>query len=68
MASLSHSGGASNVPATASFIVSLGKQFRQWRTVSAQRRALRLLDQDALHDIGLRADQARREAARPFWR
>lgn len=34
-----------------------------WR----QRRALAALPQDRLDDLGLTLDEARREAARPFW-
>ena len=32
-----------------------------------QRRALRKLDSDALSDLGLTYDEAKREATRPFW-
>jgi len=33
-----------------------------------QRRALARLDTRLLRDIGISAEQARREAAKPFWR
>lgn len=35
--------------------------------VRRQRRALGRLDGDALRDVGLTPEQARREAARPIW-
>ncbi|MEM7422838.1 MAG: hypothetical protein AAF334_03890 [Pseudomonadota bacterium] len=36
-------------------------------TVWRERRALEVLDKDLLRDIGLTAEQARREAGRPIW-
>lgn len=39
---------------------------RAW-AVHTQRRALRRLSARQLADVGLSIDQARREAARPFW-
>ena len=35
--------------------------------VARQRRRLAELGDDALRDIGVAPDEARREAARPFW-
>ncbi|MBE1283055.1 MAG: DUF1127 domain-containing protein [Rhodobacteraceae bacterium] len=35
--------------------------------VSRQRRALRLLDDSALDDVGLTREEAQAEARRPFW-
>ena len=40
----------------------------RWLHRARSRRALRTLDARALHDIGLSAEAARREAALPFWR
>ena len=41
---------------------------RRWRTVRATRRALLVLDDARLADIGLDRLTARAEARRPFWR
>ena len=38
-----------------------------WRARIRQRRALARLDDRLLRDVGLSRDQARREAAKPFW-
>ncbi len=40
---------------------------RQARQLARQRRALGVLDAHMLADIGLSREEARREAARPFW-
>jgi uncharacterized protein YjiS (DUF1127 family) len=39
----------------------------RWRAAARQRRELANLDERALKDIGLTRDDARVEAARPFW-
>lgn len=39
-----------------------------WITRAEQRAALAELDEERLRDIGVTRDQARREAAKPFWR
>jgi uncharacterized protein YjiS (DUF1127 family) len=39
-----------------------------WVVRSRQRRALAELDKRFLDDIGVSPDEARREAAKPFWR
>lgn len=47
-----------------------GMLLRRWselRAVARQRRQLAALDDERLADLGLSADQARTEAARPFW-
>lgn len=41
--------------------------FAKWQTHRRTRRDLTDLDQHLLKDIGLTPDQARIEAARPFW-
>lgn len=38
-----------------------------WQQLAGERRALRQLDQRMLRDIGLRREDAIREASRPFW-
>lgn len=38
-----------------------------WRAVAKERRALREMDGARLADLGLTADEADREARRPFW-
>lgn len=48
----------------------LGASFatvKQWAIVSKERRTLRNMTMTQLDDLGLSADEARREAARPFW-
>jgi uncharacterized protein YjiS (DUF1127 family) len=44
------------------------EKLRFWAELRRQRRALATLDGRLLTDIGLSPDQARREAAKPFWR
>ncbi|WGW02202.1 DUF1127 domain-containing protein [Tropicibacter oceani] len=39
----------------------------RWQAVARQRRALARLDDAALRDVGLSREEARQEAARPFW-
>ena len=38
-----------------------------WRARARQRRALAMLDDTRLRDIGLTREQAEAEAAKPFW-
>ena len=45
----------------------LVSRLRQLRAVARQRRALAALDVSRLRDLGLSAEDARIEAARPFW-
>jgi uncharacterized protein YjiS (DUF1127 family) len=40
----------------------------RWRERAVQRRDLAALTDDQLRDVGLTRHQARREAAKPFWR
>ena len=44
-----------------------GSAIRMWLERSRQRRALAGLDDRLLSDIGVTLEQARREAAKPFW-
>ena len=46
---------------------SFWQDVRQARHLVRQRRALGALDAHMLADIGLSREEARREAARPFW-
>ncbi len=39
----------------------------RWRETARQRRHLAALETHQLADIGISAEQARREAAKPFW-
>jgi uncharacterized protein YjiS (DUF1127 family) len=39
-----------------------------WEQRSAERRELSRMNAHQLHDIGVRADEARREVQKPFWR
>lgn len=41
---------------------------RTWQQRRRQRHALLSLDERLLRDIGIGRDEARREAAKPFWR
>lgn len=41
---------------------------RLWTLRASERRALARLDDHALADIGMSRAEARREAAKPFWR
>ncbi|MBF7729241.1 DUF1127 domain-containing protein [Pseudomonas sp. N040] len=43
------------------------RQLRRWWQLSEQRRRLALLDERALHDIGLSRADAMQESERPFW-
>ncbi len=40
---------------------------RRWRRVARERHLLEELDDRMLRDIGLAREDARREAARPYW-
>lgn len=40
---------------------------RRWRQTARERRQLEEMDDRMLRDIGLAREDARREAARPFW-
>ena len=44
-----------------------GSAIRTWFERGRQRRALAELDDRLLRDIGVTFEQAKREAARPFW-
>ena len=48
-------------------ITDLFSRFAAWRRLARERRKLSALDARLLRDIGLDADEAAREAARPFW-
>lgn len=45
----------------------LWKQLQRWWELAEQRRKLALLDEFALHDLGLSRADALRESERPFW-
>lgn len=45
----------------------LARKLALWFTRYQQRRVLRELDAHLLRDIGITPEQARREAAKPFW-
>ena len=45
----------------------LGQQLQRWWELAEQRRRLALLDEYALHDLGLSRADALRESERPFW-
>jgi len=45
----------------------VGARLLAWQQLARERRALGELDQRMLKDIGLRREDARREARRPFW-
>ncbi len=40
---------------------------RRWNALAGQRRRLAAMEAHQLADIGITADAARREAAKPFW-
>ncbi len=44
------------------------RRWALWQERSRQRQRLAQLDDHLLKDIGLRPDQAAREASKPFWR
>ena len=45
----------------------LWQQLQRWWELAEQRRRLALLDEFALHDLGLSRADALRESERPFW-
>jgi uncharacterized protein YjiS (DUF1127 family) len=49
-------------------VAAILEAFGEWRMRARSRAALAELDADALRDIGLWPSEARREAAKPFWR
>lgn len=53
-----------NAPARRPSILSM---IAQWHGLARQRRALARLDADQLKDVGLTAEMAQKEAARPVW-
>ncbi|MCF6191135.1 MAG: DUF1127 domain-containing protein [Cocleimonas sp.] len=44
------------------------KQAKFWASRSHQRKQLALLDEQMLADIGITAEQAKLEIAKPFWK
>ena len=48
-------------------VSALLNKLEAWSALARQRRALAGLDAARLRDLGLSADQAAHEAARPFW-
>jgi uncharacterized protein YjiS (DUF1127 family) len=48
-------------------ITDLFSRFAEWRRLARERRRLSGLDARMLRDIGVAADAAATEAARPFW-
>ncbi|PVB59946.1 DUF1127 domain-containing protein [Labrenzia sp. 011] len=57
----------SRVPVVRPLLVFLRKRTSSWMQAARTRRQLRDLSDAALEDLGLTAEAARREAARPFW-
>lgn len=51
-----------------SFVDRILLKISQWRDLSMQRRYLSNLSEDQLKDIGLTANDVRRESTKPFWR
>lgn len=49
-------------------LATLAGHYGAWISLSQQRRALADLDDRLLRDIGVTADDAAREAGKPFWR
>lgn len=43
------------------------RTLRTWMDRQYQRRALREMDEDQLHDLGISRSEAMREAAKSFW-
>ena len=48
-------------------IGALASTVRLWNQKALQRRALRALDDEQLHDIGVSRKDAEHEARKPFW-
>ena len=46
----------------------LGQRLLAWHDRARERRELMELSDDMLRDLGIPRDEARRQAARPFWR
>jgi uncharacterized protein YjiS (DUF1127 family) len=46
----------------------LGQRLLAWHDRARERRDLMELSDDMLRDLGIPRDEARRQAARPFWR
>jgi uncharacterized protein YjiS (DUF1127 family) len=49
-------------------LISVGTLLSAWQARQQQRRILIEMSDDQLSDIGLRRDDALREASKPFWR
>ncbi|NKB52224.1 MAG: DUF1127 domain-containing protein [Rhizobiaceae bacterium] len=49
------------------FIIRMAKVVRQWSDRASQRRRLSCMTPRELNDIGITAEQAWNEAAKPFW-
>jgi uncharacterized protein YjiS (DUF1127 family) len=49
-------------------LMSVGALLSAWQARGQQRRMLIELNDDQLSDIGIRRDDALREASKPFWR
>jgi uncharacterized protein YjiS (DUF1127 family) len=45
----------------------VGMIFRIWPDRWKQRRDLREMDEDRLHDLGISRSEAKREGEKPFW-
>lgn len=58
---------AVSLPATAEFALYVAVVMAKWSERQRSRRALRDLDDHLLQDIGVTRQEARVEAARPFW-
>ncbi len=46
----------------------IGRAYRNWQQIHAERQALERLDERDLRDVGLTRYSVERELARPFWR
>ncbi|PWC54595.1 DUF1127 domain-containing protein [Azospirillum sp. TSO22-1] len=57
-----------SAPATPAWIAAAAATLKAWAGRRRQRRALALLDQRLLKDVGLSAEDAAEESRKPFWR
>jgi uncharacterized protein YjiS (DUF1127 family) len=64
----SHADPRSATAPVAGVVAWIGRAYRNWQQIHAERQALERLDERDLRDVGLTRYSVERELARPFWR